>query len=471
MVNTMPTRLYLFGIEMRDAAMERKKILFASLVMLAVLVIVEWVVRFDVSLGILYVFPVVVAAVVLNRWQILILSVLCALIRGQFTPRLSFLEGILRFAMASVAYAAAGLLVAEINRNRQRILEHYARLKLERDLRQNAEEQLRILAESSPAAILTLNSEAEVAAANRAAHEMFGFAPGEMVGVSIAPYFPVFQNALAFSPGGRPMRTSISGWAHRNQGPAFPVQAWFSTYGTGGDHALAAILVDMSEEVRDRERDNFRHLVDYNRLLAGAVSHEIRNMCSAISVVCTNLARTPGLAGNADFDALQRLTGGLNQIASFKLKPDHESMAAISLRTVLDQLIVVIEPDWNELGGNIDLRVDETLPAVAADPHVLMQIFLNLSQNSCRAVASTPVKTLTIRASEEGDRMVVHFEDTGTGIKDPASLFQPFKPDSDGSGLGLYVSRTLARSLGGDLVFVPTAGGCRFDLQLQTGIT
>lgn len=465
----MPTRLSVFGLRIQESAAVRRKILAGSAVILCFLVALEWAFRLDVSLGVLYAVPVAVASMVLSRGQVVLLALTCAFIRGQFTLHLSPLESALRFLMASIAYASAGLLVVEMSSNRRRLVEHYARLDLEQRLRRKAEEQLRILVESSPAAILTIDSDAKVAAANRAAHDMFGFEPGSMNGISISPHFPVLQHALAYSPGGRSVRSSASGWARRHDGSTFPVQSWFSTYGTGPEHALAAILVDMSEEVRERERENFRQLVDHHRLLAGAVSHEIRNLCSAISVVSDNLGRSSDLADNADFDALLRLVQGLNRIASIELRRQPAALSPVDLQSVLDQLRVVVDPDWAEIDGTIHLDLPDLPLSVLAEPHGLLQIFLNLVQNSCRALASAEKRELWIRASASGEQLTIQFEDTGPGVTDPAILFQPFRPEADGSGLGLYVSRALARSFGGELVHQPTPSGCRFDVILHSG--
>ncbi|MCG8399245.1 hypothetical protein LWS67_22425, partial [Bacillus atrophaeus] len=94
------------------------------------------------------------------------------------------------------------------------------------------------------------------------------------------------------------------------------VQAWFSVQGDADHRTLAAIVVDMSEDVRERERENFQHLLEHNRLLAGAVSHEIRNLCSAASVVTANLATRPAIRELADFQALGQLVEGLSKLAS-----------------------------------------------------------------------------------------------------------------------------------------------------------
>jgi two-component system sensor kinase FixL len=454
------------GFKVQDSPVARRNILIISWLLLALLAFIEWQVRFDVSLGILYTLPVAVAGLVLNRWQVILMAVICAAVRGQFTPYLSNLESVARFLMAVIAYSASGLLVFEVSNSRRNLVGYFAQLDLEQRLRRRAEEQLRILVESSPAAILTLSADATVVAANRAAHEMFNFTPGTMVGASVEPHFPLFVQALAIPPE-RQVRTSVSAWGRRVGGATFPVQAWFSTYGAGAEHALAAILVDMSEEVRERERENFRQLVDHHRLLAGTVSHEIRNFCSAIAVVCANLERSRELAANADFEALQKLISGLTQIASLELKRDPAGFCLTDLRKILDQLLVVVEPDWSDIDGQIEVDLPDEEVLVWGDPHGMLQIFLNLAQNSCRAVAESEVRQLRIAADRDENQTTVHFENSGPSIEDVSILFHPFREEANGTGLGLYVSRALARSFDGDLLHVPTETGCRFDVVFQ----
>jgi two-component system, LuxR family, sensor kinase FixL len=459
----MPTRLSLLGVRIPEKAIQGRRVAPLALAALAGLIVLEWSWRFDFSLGIFYTIPVMIAATALNRWQIALFAILCAATRGLFTPATSELEVILKFLMAGIAYCASGLLVVEMSNNRRRVLEHYARLQLEQDLRRRAEQQVQILADSSPAAILTINARCEVQAANRAAHEILGYDNGTLVGQKIDPHFPVFADALKLSLKDRPVRTSITGWARRFDEQVFPIQAWFSVYGHGDDRHLAAIVVDMSEEVRDRERENFQHLLDYNRLLAGAVSHEIRNLCSAISVVCSNLSERTELRRNADFEALTQLVEGLSRLASFKLQSKtEEEVLRAELRSVLDQLRVVIVPDWEEVGGEVLWRVPDQLPPVAGDSYGLLQIFLNLCQNSLRATETVPERRLIVWVTTEADDAVITFRDSGPGVRDPERLFHPFRPGADGSGLGLFISRELARSFGGDLEHVPGSSGGEF---------
>jgi PAS domain S-box-containing protein len=459
----MPTRLSVLGVRIPERAIERKRVLPVALAMLAALTVVEWYYRLDFSLGIFYILPVLIAATALTRWQIVLFGLLCAVARGPFTPAGSELEFFLKFLMAGIAYCGTGLLLVEMSNNRRRVIEHLSRLKLEQELRRRAEEQLRIMAESSPAAILTIDANCEVQAANLAAHEMLGYVPGTLHGRKVDAHFPIFADALKLSLKDRPVRTSVTGWAKKKDEQVFPIQAWFSVYGQDHRKFLAAIVVDMSEEVRDRERENFQHLLDYNRLLAGAVSHEIRNLCSAIAVVCSNLAARMDIRSNADFDALTRLVEGLSRLADFKLshKSDNQVPRA-DIKSVLDHLRVVIEPDWDDIDGQLVWLLPENVPAVGADGHALLQIFLNLCQNSLRAVEEMPARRLTISLQVNSRDSVVTFSDTGPGVDDPEKLFHPFRPEADGSGLGLYISRELARSFGGDLQYVAGTPGAEF---------
>ena len=315
----MPTRLTIFGVRLPERTFRRPVMLPAAAALIALLAYLEWSLKADFTLGILYVLPIVIAATVLNRIEILLLAIVCAYIRGQFNVQATALDNALRFLMATIAYTGVGLLIVEMSRNRRAVIAYYATLKLEQDLRRQAEEQLRILAESSPAGILTVGHDGLVIAANRSAFEMFGVQDGQaLVGEPVGRFVSALANALKVPSGPRQMRASAWAWARKADGTVFPIAAWFSTYGHGPDRHLAAIVVDVSEEVRDRERENFRHLLDYNRLLAGAVSHEIRNLCSAASVVCSVLARRPELQGSPDFAALSQLVDGLSRMASFE---------------------------------------------------------------------------------------------------------------------------------------------------------
>jgi two-component system, LuxR family, sensor kinase FixL len=60
--------------------------------------------------------------------------------------------------MATLAYCGVGLFVVELRRNRQMYIAHLTQIEKQQALRREAEEQLRVLAESSPAAIMTMRT-------------------------------------------------------------------------------------------------------------------------------------------------------------------------------------------------------------------------------------------------------------------------------------------------------------------------
>jgi signal transduction histidine kinase len=301
--------------------------------------------------------------------------------------------------------------------------------------------------------------------ANQAAQQLL--APGgTLAGQPIRDYLPALES-VAQSRRSQSFRTSMQCKGQRQDGEAFLAAIWFSTYNTLSGPKLAAIIVDLSEDLRDREDLSLNHLLKNTRILMGAMSHEIRNLCGAVSAVGRNLARVEGLAGNQDFEALQTLIQGLEKIASLELQASPEDQAiAVDVDEVLDELRVLIEPSFRESGTAVEWRIAEGLPLVWADSYGLLQAFLNLARNSQKAMQASPRKELTITARAEEAAVVIRFEDTGVGVRSPQQLFRPFQQGADGTGLGLYVSRAIVRSFRGELRYEARPAGCCFAVVL-----
>ena len=207
-----------------------------------------------------------------------------------------------------------------------------------------------------------------------------------------------------------------------------------------------------------------------SRVLFGAVSHEVRNLSAAAAVAHANLARTSALTENEDFKALGALVQGLERIASSDLRIGSNPAAdSIDLHAVLDELRIVLEPAFREEGMKLEWRLASGLPRVLADPHSLLQIFLNLAQNSQREMLACEERRLTVTASCEDESVVVRFEDSGPGVRCPERLFRPFQGGGQATGLGLFVSRTIARSFAGDLRHEPRPHGSCFAVHLARG--
>jgi signal transduction histidine kinase len=404
----------------------------------------------------------------LSPVQIVTLAILCSALRSTFDLPAPQLETVLRFVFAFLAYAGSGLFVIALMRNRAATIEHLATIRREQELRHEAEEQLKILVESSPAAIITVDSEGSVLAANNAADRLLVTREGQnLKGKRIGGFLPVLSDALKFEAESPGLRTAAQCQGFRDDGEIFLANLWFSTWKEPGGIRLAAIVVDSSEEMRDREEEALQQSLRANQIAAAAVSHEVRNLCSAISVISANLAESHALEHNEDVQALTSLVKGLQKIASVELQErSGEMLEEVFPQALLDDLRIVIEPQWREIGGTVCWRLARSMPSVFGERHGLLQVFLNLAQNSHRAVQDSSVRQLSISTSVEKDKLILHFEDSGPGVAAPERLFAPFQPGADGAGLGLYVSRAVIRSYGGDLRWEARERGTCFAVEL-----
>ena len=445
------------------------KVLAVTAAVMAVIAFADWSVGNTFSLGVLYIVPMMLGAIVLRPFQTLLLAVVCAFLKSLFDTPGSHAEVSLRFAFAVLAYFCSALFVAALVRNRRLVIEHLGKVEREQVLRQEAEEQLSILVESSPAAIMTLDKWGIVLGANNAAHSLFQLAEGQgLIGRPIDPYLPMLSDALRVQLGPQGFRTAAQCQGRRSNGEIFLANTWFSSYITHTGPRIAAIVVDVSEEMREREEYNLLQLVKYNRIAAAAVSHEVRNLCSSIGLLIANLRDKHHLSEDEDYQRLTAMVHSLERIASLDLQSRaNDTFEAISLQGVLDNLRILIEPDWRELGGTLSWHLPAECPRVIADPHGLLQAFLNLAQNSLRAVEEAPTRELAISVSVSDERALIRFADSGPGVASAAHLFQPFQPGADGTGLGLYISRAIVRSYGGDLRYECGAAGSCFVVELQ----
>ena len=214
--------------------------------------------------------------------------------------------------------------------------------------------------------------------------------------------------------------------------------------------------------MREREEQNLRQLETGSRILASAVLHEVRNLCGAFTVVYANLKHRDGPCKLEDLEGLDHLMQGLARVTAFELRRKDSSAESVSIQRVLDELRIIIEPAWWEFDGQVRWNVPAQMPRAAIDRHALLQVFLNVAQNSARAVADREIRELQISVTVERQTIGIRFLDTGPGVRDVSSLFQPFQEGAASSGLGLYISRAMVRNFGGELRHVPSATGACF---------
>lgn len=210
----------------------RAPVLLASGAAVLAIAVVDWWTKPYFSLGFLYLFPIMLAAGFLPRWVTVLLGVACALLSERFS-NLDPSDARIRLGFEALALCGCGLLTSEVLRNR--------RLSLE------AQERIRVLVETSPAAIVTIDQRGFIELANRAAAELMAPHNGELIGQPIAAFLPELHHALRRDEGPQ-FRTSMQCRGRRGNGESFLAEVWFSTYKEGTAPKLAAIVADVSEE-------------------------------------------------------------------------------------------------------------------------------------------------------------------------------------------------------------------------------
>src|SRR5262249_43448469 len=145
------------------------------------------------------------------------LAILCSTLRGSFENPGIPAEAALRFIFALFAYFVCGLFVHEVIKNHELVIQHLAKIQMEQKLRHEAEEQLKVLVDSSPATVLTTDKNGVVLAANGAANGLFAIPDGETLrGRRIQEYLPVLAEALDLDAGQEGLRTTVQSQGYRD---------------------------------------------------------------------------------------------------------------------------------------------------------------------------------------------------------------------------------------------------------------
>jgi len=464
----MPDLLQWYAPERRARSLV---LVFAGTLAIAIF---DYFVKATIGLGILYFFPLLVAAGFLSRGQIVSISLVCAILREAFGPATHPIDQAgPRVGIYWVGFAGVTLIMRELVLSRRQTAENVAQLKSEMELRdretrlrEEAERQLHALIESSTAAILTVDRGGTIEMANEAAHRMLG-ADGALIGRNLDRYIPDASVILNRLGPNWSLRTAMECRGKRENGQVFLGQLWMSHFETHAGPRMAVIVSDASEQLRDREEVSLDQSLSHSRILVAAVSHEIRNLCSAIAISHANLGRIPEIDHNSDYQSLGMLVDGLRRLSSAELMPATKAAReGLPLKTIFDDLRIVLQPATEEAQVELVWRLSPELPSVRADRQGLFQVFLNLSRNSFRAMQDSPQRVLTISSDFDENTVRIRFHDTGAGVGHPEKLFKLFHSGTNSSGIGLSISRAILRSYGGDLRYEPTSTGACFAIEL-----
>jgi signal transduction histidine kinase len=225
-------------------------------------------------------------------------------------------------------------------------------------------------------------------------------------------------------------------------------------------------------EAHLRERDKLFTL----GLLAGGVAHDLNNPLAVIRAHAELLLRHEEDGARAGqlrgiLEAGERCSRIVADLLGFARRRPVERNT-VDAAAVLRETLAQREGRLAASGVEVEREIPADLPHVVADAHQLQQLFLNLLVNAEQALAAGGGRLrATARAAEGGRRVEAELWNDGPAI--PADvlprIFEPLfttKPGEEGTGLGLYICRRIAREHGGDVEVRSDSGGTSFTLRL-----
>jgi two-component system NtrC family sensor kinase len=356
--------------------------------------------------------------------------------------------------------------------------------------------------DNAMAALVSTDETGHIVEFNPAAAAMFGLPRERALGRSVAevlipPRLREAHNAgmARVTAGGeqRVMGRRVEMSALRADGSEFPIEMLLWRTAVGSQTYYTASLFDLSEREAaqseiERQREALRQsekLTAMGSLLAG-VAHELNNPLSIVMGRAALLAeKLDGQPLAADAQRIHEAAERCGRIVRTFLnmarsRPANRSEVALNdlATAAVDMLAYVLRSH----GIAVALDLLPGLPPVKADADQIGQVVLNLIVNAQQALGgrdqgrrltvSTGLAPMTDGDRRRSPRVWLRVRDNGPGIE-PAlreRIFEPFfttKSEGVGTGLGLAVSRSIARDHGGELTLQDDGGdGACFCLQL-----
>jgi PAS domain S-box-containing protein len=352
------------------------------------------------------------------------------------------------------------------------------------------------------AALVATDKQGRIVEFNPAAEAMFGLPRAQAVGrpvsqIVIPPRFRAAHEAamrrIADGAPAKLLGKRIEMQAQRADGSEFPVEMLLWRADVEGQAVFTASMVDLSERRRqaleiERQRDALRQsekLSAMGSLLAG-VAHELNNPLAIVlgraSLLEEKCGHVPELAADAQRirEAAERCGRIVRTFLNMaRSKPTQREPVAFN--ELVQAATEMLAYTWRSHGIQLDLQLAERLPSVNADGDQIGQIVLNLLVNAQQALSHVQDGPRRVQVSTGVEvprpgrepRVWLRVADSGPGIAPELAeqIFEPFfttKADGIGTGLGLAVSRSLAKDHGGHLVLEAVAplGGACFRLSL-----
>jgi len=349
-------------------------------------------------------------------------------------------------------------------------------------------------------AIFMLDPDGHVASWNKGAQRIKGYTADEIIGRHFSTFYPPEDIAAGKPP--RELKHAIrhgkfeeEGIRLRKDGSAF----WASVVITAvrdEDGSLVG-FAKVTRDLTERRAAQERAIADARRLakaeaantakgeFLAAMSHELRTPLNAIGGYTELLSL--GLGGpvnSGQLDYLERirksqqhLLGIISDLLNFsRIEAGHINYALvpIQLQKVIDSVMPMIERAAAAKAIKLTIETTSGDCTAVGDTARVDQILLNLLSNAIKY--TSPAGNITVKCAVSADSASISVTDTGRGVPKEKleAIFEPFvqlgrslSSAHEGMGLGLSISRDLARAMNGDLTVASKVGeGSTFTLVL-----
>ena len=227
-----------------------------------------------------------------------------------------------------------------------------------------------------------------------------------------------------------------------------------------GDTLTLLSIKDIGDELSDKESESWSNLTH-------VLTHEIMNTIAPVISLSQTLLTYPdtnkkiarGLQIiHAQSERLMEFTESFRHLSYLP----HPQKRSYSLTEQLHNLKELLQSDCKENGITLSIQCTPSSIEIEADENQLSQVLLNLLRNAMQALEGRTDGTLAINAQKQEDHLAIEIIDNGSGI--PMELHEKifipfFTTKSEGTGIGLSLSKQIIRQHGGHIAIKESRQG------------